>query len=136
VPDTETGGHRGLAAAAIVAATVAVYASSLGASFQFDDFNVVVSDPRVQSLRAWWGAMPGIRPLLKASYALNHASGLGVAGFRAVNVLVHAGCALLVGTLLARLARRHGLDEERARFAALSGALLFALHPSSRSLSA
>jgi protein O-mannosyl-transferase len=129
VPDTEAGGHRGLAAAAIVAATLAVYASSLGASFQFDDFNVVVSDPRVQSLRAWWGAMPGIRPLLKASYALNHSSGLGAAGFRGVNVLVHAACALLVGALLARLARRHGLAEGRARVASLVGALLFALHP-------
>ncbi len=129
MPDDEAGGHAGLAAAAIVAATVAAYATGVGASFQFDDWNVVVSDPRVQSLPAWWASMPGIRPLLKATYALNHASGLGVVGFRAFNVAVHAGCALLVGVLLLRLARRHDLDEGRARLASLSGALVFALHP-------
>lgn len=129
MPDDEAGAHRGLAAAVIVAATVGVYASGLDGSFQFDDWNVVVSDPRVQSLRAWWTAMPGIRPLLKATYALNHAAGLGAAGFRAFNVAVHVGCALLVGTLLFHLARRHGLDEGRARAASLFGALVFALHP-------
>ncbi len=129
MPDDEAGGRRGLAAAVIVAATVAVYANGLGGSFQFDDWNVVVSDPRVQSLQAWWAAMPGVRPLLKASYALNHASGLGVVGFRAFNVAVHAACALLVGALLLRLARRHRLDEGTARVASLCGALLFALHP-------
>ena len=34
--------------------------------------------------------MPGIRPLLKLSFAANHASGLGLAGFHAVNVALHA----------------------------------------------
>ncbi len=129
MPDHDAGGRRGFAAAVIVAATAAVYATGLHGSFQFDDWNVIVSDPRVQSLGAWWAAMPGVRPLLKASYALNHAWGLGVVGFRAFNVAVHAGSALLVAELLLRLARRHGLDEGRARVASLCGALLFAVHP-------
>ncbi len=129
MPDDDASRYRALLAAGIVAATVAAYATGLGGSFQFDDWNVVVSDPRVQSLRAWWAAMPGVRPLLKASYALNHATGLGVVGFRACNVAVHAACALLVAELLLRLARRHGFDERRARVASLFGALVFALHP-------
>lgn len=117
------------AALAVVAAVLAVYLPALDASFQFDDFNVVVRDARVQSLGAWAASMPGIRPLLKLSYALNHELGAGVRGFRAVNVLIHAGNALLVLALLRRRALAQGLCESRARAVALIAALLFALHP-------
>jgi tetratricopeptide (TPR) repeat protein len=112
-------------AAAIVAAVVLAFANAIGASFQFDDWNVIVADPRVQSLAAWWDGMPGIRPLLKLSYALNHASGLGPAGFHAVNVAVHAGNALLALALL----RRWPGDPARVAVAATVAALFFALHP-------
>ncbi len=37
---------------------VAVYLPALNASFQFDDWRVIVADPRVASLGAWWHAMP------------------------------------------------------------------------------
>src|SRR5687768_3642757 len=57
---------------------------ALPASFQFDDWNVIVNDPRLQSLAAWWQSMPGIRPLLKLSYTLNFAVGSDPAGFRVV----------------------------------------------------
>lgn len=115
-----------LAVALLVLAAVAVaYANALGAAFQFDDWNVIVADARVQSLAAWWEGMPGIRPLLKLTYALNHASGLGPAGFHAVNVVVHAGCALLLLALL----RRWPGDAGPVGTAALVAALLFALHP-------
>ena len=55
-----------------MAAIGAFYFNALGASFQFDDWNVIVKDSRVQSLAAWWHSMPGIRPLLKLTYAVNH----------------------------------------------------------------
>lgn len=124
----------------LLAAIAAAYANALGASFQFDDWEVIVRDPRVQGLAAWWDAMPGIRPLLKLSYALNHASGFGVVGFHAVNVVIHAVDALLVMALADRLVRRSedrdGDATGRARpgFGArpgvpLAAALLFALHP-------
>jgi protein O-mannosyl-transferase len=118
-----------LAAGSIVAAVAVAYANALGAAFQFDDWNVIVHDPRVQSLAAWWSSMPGIRPLLKLSYAANHASPFGVVGFHAVNVGVHAANALLVLWLLARLAWREGLAARQATLAAWVGALVFALHP-------
>ena len=70
----------------VVLVVCLAYANALQASFQFDDWDVIVRDPRVQDLAAWWSSMPGMRPLLKLSYALNHASGAGVAGFHAVNV--------------------------------------------------
>jgi len=121
--------ERVAAAIAVLAAIAVAYANALGASFQFDDWDVIVRDPRVQSLPAWWASMPGIRPLLKASYALNHASGLGVVGFHAVNVILHAGVALLVLALARRLAVRAGVDGAPPTRLALWTALVFALHP-------
>jgi hypothetical protein len=113
---------------------VAAFANGLAGAFQFDDWNVIVNDPRVQTLGAWARSMPGIRPVLKLSYAANHASGLGLAGFHAVNVLVHAVNAALVLLLLRALARRGSpeapLDDAVPDDAVpLCGALLFALHP-------
>ncbi|WP_116812527.1 glycosyltransferase family 39 protein [Steroidobacter cummioxidans] len=102
---------------------------ALGASFQFDDWNVIVNEPRVHSLAAWWQSMPGIRPLLKLSYALNFALDANPSGFRGVNLLIHALSATLVGSLLRTRGLRAGLSESMASHAAVLAALLFALHP-------
>jgi hypothetical protein len=104
----------------IVAVVAAAYANALSASFQFDDWNVIVDEPRVHGLAAWWHSMPGIRPLLKLSYALNYAISAGPVGYRAVNVVIHASNACLIFALLAKRA---------TRFAALTTAMIFALHP-------
>jgi tetratricopeptide (TPR) repeat protein len=109
------------AAALLCAAVLAAYANALGASFQFDDFNVIVDNPAVHGLDAWLGSMPGIRPLLKLSYTLNWLAD-GAAGFHVVNVLVHAGNALLVLAIGRTLVRDNA-------FLPLVAALLFALHP-------
>lgn len=114
------------AAALLVLATVAAYLTSFAGVFQFDDWDVIVDEPRVHSLAAWWQSMPGIRPLLKLSYALNWQSGYGIGGFHAVNLGLHLINACLVLGLLRRLAAR--LDVSTA-LAPLLGALIFALHP-------
>lgn len=116
------------AVAAIVAVLPAVcvlllYWPSLSASFQFDDWNVIVGDPRVHSLAAWWESMPGIRPLLKLSYALNYLAGSEPWGFRLVNVLIHAINSMLVFQLLRVKGRRLGLLPDRAWQSALLAAL-------------
>lgn len=103
------------------ALTCLAYASSFSGIPQFDDYSVVVDNPAVASLAAWRDAMPGIRPLLKLSYALNNSGG-GLAGFHAVNLLLHLGNVVLVLALLRRLL-------PAAPDAALAGTLLFALHP-------
>lgn len=113
----------------VLAAICVAYANALCASFQFDDWDVIVRDPRVQSLGAWWDSMPGIRPLLKLSYALNHASGLGVVGFHAANVAIHAISGLLVLALVYPLAAQSGADRNAATLLSLSTALVFTLHP-------
>ncbi len=121
--------ERRAQAAVLLAAVAAAWATSFSGTFQFDDWNVIVKEPRVASLGAWWGSMPGIRPLLKLSFAVNQASGLGLAGFHAVNLAVHAVSALLVLALLRRVAARCGPPGEAPQAAPLIGALLFALHP-------
>lgn len=72
--------------------------------------------------------MPGIRPLLKFSYALNRQLAGGEAslfGFHAVNLALHVGNALL----LHAIARRLLAGDENAGRAALLAALIFAAHP-------
>ena len=113
----------------VLAAVAIAYANALGASFQFDDWDVIVRDPRVQSVGAWWAALPGMRPLLKLSYALNHAAGWGVTGFHAVNVLIHAANGGLVLALVRRFLGQLGYLPAAAAWLGLSTALVFVLHP-------
>ena len=59
----------------LVALTLAVWAFALSGAFQFDDYNVIVNAPAVHG----WDALAaqagsGIRPVLKASYALSRES--------------------------------------------------------------
>ena len=122
---TDTG-SRWLPPLLVVLAVGIAYANALQASFQFDDWDVIVRDPRVQGLTAWWASMPGMRPVLKLSYALNHTSGFGVAGFHFVNILIHAGNGLLILYLLQRLEIQTG---HRSSGLALAAALIFVLHP-------
>jgi protein O-mannosyl-transferase len=121
--------ERRLFPAVALLATCAAYANSLHAGFQFDDWNVVVRDPRVATLAAWWASMPGIRALLKLSYALDHAAGFVAPGFHATNVAIHLACVGVVYALFLRLARRFGADAAGARACAFAASLVFALHP-------
>ncbi len=107
----------------------ALWWPTLGHSFQFDDWNVIVDNPAVRGVAAWWYAQPGIRPLLKLSYALNGAAGGGPEGFRAVNILVHAANAALVALLARSRLCRWGVPGGQAVPWAAAAALLFALHP-------
>ncbi|MDP2964114.1 MAG: tetratricopeptide repeat protein [Sulfurimicrobium sp.] len=105
---------------------LAAYGNSFHAAFQFDDYNVIVNNPNVHSLTAWWQHIVGIRPLLKLSYTLNWISGLGVSGFHAVNFIIHGSNAALVYLLLQRLP---AADADTARNTAFVAALLFAVLP-------
>ncbi|MFA5083609.1 MAG: hypothetical protein WC474_13740, partial [Hydrogenophilaceae bacterium] len=114
----------------LLAAAALAYANALSAGFQFDDFNVIVDNPSVHSLTAWWAGMPGIRPLLKLSYTLNWLADPGPAGFHAVNVLLHLINVALVWRLTAHLPVPAGWEREPAgRRARILATLLFALHP-------
>ncbi len=103
----------------LMSAIALAYIGSIGASFQFDDWNVIVRDTRVHSLAAWWHSLPGIRAGLKLSYAVNYELGAGPAGFRILNLAIHAANAVLVFALL----------RSRSAPAALIAAAVFALAP-------
>jgi hypothetical protein len=112
-------------AALLFAASVLAYLPSLLGPFQFDDYNVIVDYPTVHSfglLAERAGA--GVRAVLKASYALNWALDPHPSGFHLVNILLHAGNAVLLFQIGQRLIR--GQDRNSAAFVA---AVLFALHP-------
>jgi hypothetical protein len=115
-------------AALLALASVAAYAASLAAAFQFDDYNVIVQNPVVHSWTALGDELGrGLRPVLKATYVLSWTIGGGEpAAFHALNILVHALNACLAYFVGLRLAARWkpGLES-----AVLFAALLFALHP-------
>lgn len=124
--------HLGL----LLGACLAAYLPALAASFQFDDYNVIVDNPAVHSLAAWWASMPGIRPLLKLSYAANWQFLPGAAAFHAVNLGLHLGNVVLAYLLLRQWARLIGPAWAEPARVALVGALVFALHPANTEVAA
>jgi len=109
----------------LVALVVAAYLNSFDGAFQFDDYRVIVDNPRVHSWSAWLASMPGIRPLLKLSYVISWTPGTGAAAFHAFNLLCHLGSTLLVFALL----RRFTAQPATRGLPVLFAALVFALHP-------
>lgn len=113
----------------LLCAVLVSYANSFWGAFQFDDFNVIVNNPRVHSWPAWWLDLHhGIRPLLKFTYTADWDMGPGVVGFHFTNVLIH-----LCNTWLVWLLTRHFSGNHLALRALpalpLLAALLFAVHP-------
>ena len=113
----------------LLAAVVAAYLNALPAPFQFDDWWAVHGNASVAGLAAWWDALPGIRPLLKLSYALNTMVSPEARGFHAFNLVVHALNVLLVLALARRWLGALAPTLPTGEFAAFATALLFALHP-------
>ncbi len=118
----------------MVVALAAAHWSSLGNSFQYDDFHSIVDNPHISRLSGIprffttpemfsvdpARAMP--RPLLLVTYALNyriHAD--EVRGYRVVNLALHGLATGLVYGLTLQLGG--------VRVAAAAAAMLFALHP-------
>lgn len=103
-------------------AVLLAWLPALCGPFQFDDLNVIVHQPAVHSLTAWWQSLPGIRPLLKLSYALNWSLSPSPFGFHLVNLLIHGLNTVLLGLWLARAA-------PLAPALRLTAVCLWALHP-------
>jgi tetratricopeptide (TPR) repeat protein len=101
---------------------LAVWSGSLVGPFQFDDWNVIVDQPAVRGFSAWWAAQPGIRPLLKLSYALNWQLSPEAWYFHLFNLLIHG---LNVGLVVALLRRWPQLDPASVLWVTA----IFALHP-------
>lgn len=105
------------------------YVNALIGGFQFDDYNVIVNNPRVHSWASWLeGLSLGIRPLLKFSYLLNWTMGAGVIGFHLTNLLLHLANAYLVYRLSQEFVRQQWQADTLKNVPFLA-ALLFAVHP-------
>lgn len=85
-------------------AVLLAWLPSLAGPFQFDDYNVIVGYAPVHSLAGWWQSLPGIRPLLKLSYALNWSLSPSPWGFHLANLAIHALNACLLWLWLGRAA--------------------------------
>jgi len=118
------------AVAILVAAVLLAYANAFDAAYQFDDFTAILANPATQSIAGWWHALPGIRPLLKLSYAITYELGGGVVAIHATNIVIHAINACLLRTLLRHWLRVLAPSLKHSEFVALLAALLFAVHPS------
>ena len=112
---------------ALLGLLVVAYSNIFLATYQFDDFHIIISDPRVQSLAAWWHAQPSVRPLFKLSIALNQQVQLGLDGLLSINWLIHALNSILVFGLVLR-ALQICVSINRYTLALLSAGV-FALHP-------
>ena len=112
-------------------AVFAVYANALlWGAFQFDDYNVIVSNPVVQSWHAWWSNVGhGIRPLLKLSYTFDWTLGWGEPGFHFTNLLIHGGNSILVWQLTTAFLSQSGKIAPPVMLTSTVVAFLFAAHP-------
>lgn len=117
------------AALLVLAAVLLAYANALGGPFQFDDWWAVADNPAIHDLGSWWRSLPGIRPLLKLSYALNWQLAPAPWSFHAVNIAIHAGNALLLLAIARRCLPALAPQSPAPGLAALAWALLLALHP-------
>jgi hypothetical protein len=124
MPRADIFNRPAVAPALLAIAVLLAWFNALTGPFQFDDYNVIVNNPAVHSLPAWLDSMPGIRPLLKLTYALNWTVSTSPFGFHLFNVAVHAANAVLAYLLLRAL--RPGRPSD---LVPLVAALLFALHP-------
>jgi tetratricopeptide (TPR) repeat protein len=133
----EIGFRRYLPVLLLAAAAMIPYLNSLGNGFHWDDHHHVLENPAVRDLGnlprfftdpATFSRDPGIqmyRPLLMASFALNHAvGGYAGTGYHLVNILLHLAVTLLMHRLLLLL-----LPSPGGRGPALAAAAIFAVHP-------
>lgn len=125
--------------AAVAVVCVAGYAHTLPYAFHFDDFSSIRDNARLGpplDLASVWAFWPS-RVVTYASFALDRLlTGEGPAGMRAVNVLVHALAALVVGAIASALvarevppARRGGAGDGAPALVGLVAGALFAAHP-------
>jgi tetratricopeptide (TPR) repeat protein len=142
-----TPARRAWAAPAIVFFALAANLPALFPGFLQDDHPIVENNPLLDGLaglprlvsRAYWAVgdrpLPDLwRPVTMLSFALNRAvGGAGAFGYRLVNLMLHAGLALLLLALGRRLfAGRPGLSTGTSSATLLdpaaAAALLFAVH--------
>jgi len=153
-----TAGHPAISRwggpALLIALGLALYGYTLPFPFVFDDHIYLVNNPLATDARSFRYPFEFdsfakratslgldqdlstnfiLRPFAYFTFYVNYAiGGMHPPGFRAVNIAIHVGNALLLLGLAGRLLRHAAptpASESSARFVALSAALLFLVHP-------
>jgi tetratricopeptide (TPR) repeat protein len=127
------------AALAILVIGAAAYSGSFDGGWVFDDVTSISENPTIRDLGNFAPGGPGYtaRPTRYVAYltfALNYRlGGLDAAGFHAVNLAIHVGCALLVYALVVLSFRTPRLRDSAlassAWAVALVASVLFVAHP-------
>jgi tetratricopeptide (TPR) repeat protein len=124
---------RVAAAALIVLATISAYAPAVRGGFIWDD-DAHVTKPALRSVhglyRIWFdvGATQQYYPLVHSAFWLEHKLwGDSPPGYHVVNIVLHAGAAVLVLLIARRLLAERGVAWAEA--GAFLTAAVFALHP-------
>lgn len=117
-------------AAVLALIIIGAYAATPFASFQFDDFNIIVHNPHVHSLQAWWDSLPGLRMLLKLSYTLDWLTGTQAFSFHITNLLLHLANTLLLFFWLQALLQKAKPEQlANNKTIAFLASLFWCLHP-------
>ena len=126
---------------AVALAALVPYIPALWNGFAMDDLYIILWNPLVHSARGAWHAFAGpywppdlggqmYRPLPLATFALDWTVAHGhPAWFHAMNLLWHAGVAVVVTALVLRSPSPEGRGGQGVRTAALAAGLVFAVHP-------
>jgi len=81
----------------IVFCSFIAYWNALGNGFAYDDYVIILENPVIRSLSSLPSSLGFYRPMRWFSFALDyHFWKLNPVGYHLTNVLLHAGCALLV----------------------------------------
>ena len=116
--------------AVLLALTALAFAPGLSAGFVYDDRRDILMNPAAQAESFLDHLSATLRPLLKASYALQDAiTGPSALAFHGVNLALHLGAVVLVLVLITRACRLSGHTRPQADRIALITAGLWAVHP-------
>jgi len=121
------------AALFLIAASVFItYTNTFYVPFQFDDLSSIVENRNLRSLKTAAAHIYERRGVTDFTFALNYAfGGLNVAGYHAVNILIHALAAIAAYFFVFQTLKLvdETVEDGRARKLAFFASLLFALHP-------
>jgi len=124
-----TGVKAGWLVAVVLVATALAHSPAVWGTFLYDDWRDVVENPAAKAATFLNLLSQTVRPLLKASYALQDAlHGMNAAAFHGVNIGLHLGAVALVFLLVRRATRLSGRGDAGERVALLA-TLLWSLHP-------
>lgn len=118
------------AALLIALLTIAIYYPSFDASFQFDDFNVLMQGSAIASPSNFIGIITGARGVSMLTFTINHAiSGADPGAYHITNIALHIACSIAAYVFVLLTIGLTGISAARARLISLAAALLFAIHP-------